>query len=116
MRTFESETKLIKIISGIQAEFLNVKNHHEKLKHEMKSKNNDYDCLLIEFNKLKHQHENVKKNLKNMLKTNREVCLQSLLKDAEWVLDSGCSHHMTRNTNLFYTFQSKERGATKKGS
>ncbi|CAN0919260.1 hypothetical protein LINGRAHAP2_LOCUS31344, partial [Linum grandiflorum] len=39
-----------------------------------------------------------------------EVCLQTLLQDAEWVLDSGCSHHMTGNKNLFYTFQSKERG------
>ncbi|CAN0881939.1 Retrovirus-related Pol polyprotein from transposon TNT 1-94, partial [Linum grandiflorum] len=39
-----------------------------------------------------------------------EVCLQTLLEDAEWVLDSGCSHHMTGNKNLFYTFQSKERG------
>ncbi|CAN0906446.1 Retrovirus-related Pol polyprotein from transposon TNT 1-94 [Linum grandiflorum] len=39
-----------------------------------------------------------------------QVCLQSLLEDAEWVLNSGCSHHMTGNKNLFYTFQSRERG------
>ncbi|CAN0858727.1 hypothetical protein LINGRAHAP2_LOCUS7427 [Linum grandiflorum] len=39
-----------------------------------------------------------------------QVCLQTTLDEAEWILDSGCSHHMTGNMSLFYSFQSKEKG------
>ncbi|CAN0919525.1 hypothetical protein LINGRAHAP2_LOCUS31501, partial [Linum grandiflorum] len=45
----------------------------------------------------------------NTLKSS-EVCLQTTLDEAEWVLDSGCSHHMTGNKYLFYSFQDKEKG------
>ncbi|CAN0925445.1 hypothetical protein LINGRAHAP2_LOCUS34764 [Linum grandiflorum] len=42
--------------------------------------------------------------------TSSEVCLQITLDEAEWILDNGCSHHMTGNMSLFYSFQSKEKG------
>ncbi|CAN0912943.1 hypothetical protein LINGRAPRIM_LOCUS375, partial [Linum grandiflorum] len=39
-----------------------------------------------------------------------EVCLQTTLDEAEWILDNECSHHMTGNRSLFYSFQSTEKG------
>ncbi|CAN0860712.1 Retrovirus-related Pol polyprotein from transposon TNT 1-94, partial [Linum grandiflorum] len=42
--------------------------------------------------------------------TSSEVCLRTTLDEAEWIFDCGCSHHMTGNKSLFYSFQSKEKG------
>ncbi|CAN0873757.1 hypothetical protein LINGRAHAP2_LOCUS10462, partial [Linum grandiflorum] len=60
---------------------------------------------IVELEKSSHEDDSKTDN-----PTSSEVYFQTTLDEVEWVLDSGCSHHMTGNKSLFYTFQDKEKG------
>nr|GEW68089.1 retrovirus-related Pol polyprotein from transposon TNT 1-94 [Tanacetum cinerariifolium] len=42
--------------------------------------------------------------------SSNEVCLRTCLEPNEWIRDSGCSKHMTRNKILFSTYKAYEGG------
>ncbi|XP_058003997.1 uncharacterized protein LOC131180662 [Hevea brasiliensis] len=42
--------------------------------------------------------------------TSSKVCLKSSKLERKWYLDSGCSRHMTRNSNLFLSLEKKDEG------
>ncbi|CAN0881045.1 hypothetical protein LINGRAHAP2_LOCUS13994, partial [Linum grandiflorum] len=44
-----------------------------------------------------------------------EVCFRSQIDSSEWVLDSGCSHHMTGNRALFCSLQNRDKGNVRFG-
>ncbi|GKB01405.1 retrovirus-related pol polyprotein from transposon TNT 1-94 [Tanacetum coccineum] len=51
-----------------------------------------------------------------MAQSSNEVCLRTCLEPDEWIKDSGCSKHMTRNKSLFSTYKAYDGGNVVFGS